>query len=231
MFGLLTCPIPATLKGEILALISALALTPQNAKNMWHVMESAQLLQTSSAQTYNKSDIKVELEEVESREETYPFLRGFLDLLSALVSQSSPPDNLGIGLRPKESPLGFQPYLQFLLKNVFLKSFYRPYKIASEKWQVTTQVLQIFLHLLISYEAQSDAKMALASSGSQLVSEFTHDSPTARTIFLVLNDALVHLFEYNARNEPLVETASLAALKILSKVLEKQGRFVELLKG
>ncbi|RNA32500.1 nuclear pore complex protein Nup205-like [Brachionus plicatilis] len=87
LFGLLTCSIPNSLKGEILNLLATFALSPQIAINLWQSLENSQLIPTTastsstqstssqSQQYFYKHDIKTELEEVESREEAYPLLK------------------------------------------------------------------------------------------------------------------------------------------------------------
>lgn len=71
-----------------------------------------------------------ELENVESRLETYPMLRGFLSLIDNLCQSSGqPPETLGAGYRVP----GFQPYLDFVINDVMLKFSSRAYKNGSEK--------------------------------------------------------------------------------------------------
>lgn len=95
LFGLLTCSIPHSLKGEILNLLATFSLSPQIAINLWQSLENSQLIPTISSLSssssslmvtqsasnqnqpyFYKHDIKTELEEVESREEVYPLLKG-----------------------------------------------------------------------------------------------------------------------------------------------------------
>ena len=74
--------------------------------------------------------LTTELENVESRLETYPMLRGFLQLINNLCQSSGqPPESLGAGYRVP----GFQPYLAFIIEDVVLKFNSRAYKDASEK--------------------------------------------------------------------------------------------------
>jgi hypothetical protein len=126
MFGLVTCPIAISLKGEILNLLASFALSQPIAVNIWQLLESSQLLPTMQPQQqqhqqYFKNNIRIELEEIESREETYPLLGGFLSLVRNLIRATYLPENLGIGIRQKGSILGFQPYLQFLVDQCYLK--------------------------------------------------------------------------------------------------------------
>lgn len=243
MFGLLTCPIPTLLKGEVFKILSTLSLTPQIALNMWNLLENSQILQTVpvnfSAQLFAKNDIKVELEEIESRDEMYSSIKGFLELLSSLISFSDIPDNLGVGLRSKDSILGFQPYLQFLIKCVYLKIFYRVYKNANEKWELTNYILDIFYQIINKFDINqyenvnnsNQYKQILSSPGYNLLFELTHDSSILKMLFFILNETLIHFQEYHTKNDLLIEQSALKCLKIISKVIEKQTLFIELLKA
>lgn len=174
MFGLLTCPIPVALKGELFNVLASLSLNPLISVNMWQLLEISQIVPTSSLSSSaslnpslsttffgatglghpatSRNDIKSELEEVEAREESYPMLRGFLSLIRNLVTHSTPqvPDNLGVGVRPKSSPLGFQPYMNFLINHVYLKFLFRSYKTSHEKWQICTDLLNIFYQFVVT---------------------------------------------------------------------------------
>lgn len=271
MFGLLTCSIPVSLKGEILNLLAALSLNPLISINMWQLLENSQILPTmnqmqqstafnsgvgtgASFVAYFRNDIKIELEEVESREETYPLLKGFLNLIKTLVSNSNVPENLGYGLRPKSIALGFQPYLQFLVNNVYLKVLYRSYKNPQEKWQITAEILAIFYEIISKYEintqdfqntlSQSSSDSMLASQsvvnpykspvsnspGYKLIYDLIHDGPIVRMLFIIINECINHLLEYNSKNDPFIEKTSLTCLKLFSTVIEKQKQFIDQMK-
>lgn len=251
LFGLLTCSIPISLKGEILNLLSALSLTPMLAINMWQLLEISQILPTVAQQqsgfSYFKNDIKLELEEVESREETYPLLKGFLNFVKILVTQTIVPENLGIGLRPKNSILGFQPYLHFLVNHVYLKVLYRSYKNIQEKWQLTADILEIFYQIIYKYEVSTDDFQAIKtqqdpfqinafkspvsnSPGYRLIYDYIHDGPIVRMLFVIMNESLNHLLEYNLKNDQYIEQTSLICLKIISLIIEKQKFFIEKMK-
>lgn len=80
--------------------------------------------------------LQAELEEIESRVETYPETRAFMTLLASLT-QYPVPSNLGAGYRAP----GFEPYLDFLRDSVLLKFKARAYLDPNEKvkyclWQV-----------------------------------------------------------------------------------------------
>jgi nuclear pore complex protein Nup205 len=245
MFGLLGCPIPVNLKGEILTLLSSLSQTPQIATGMWQALENSQILQTIST-NLPRSGIEVELEEIENKEETYPLLIGFLSLIKTLINVKIP-ENLGVGFRSKGVILGFQPYLQFLVNSVYLKVTTRPYTNPEEKWQIAGLILEIFLKLIKDYEINMNdfkfpsssymqlddqPKMSEAKSpGYRLMYEFLHHGPIVNQLFKLLNESLHYFCEYNAKTDPTIDNASLVILKIIHVVLNKQRFFIDCMKN
>lgn len=268
MFGLLSCPIPVVLKGEILNLLASLSLNSMVGVNMWQLLENSQLLPTASVHLLSSSacttatlntstflggysaasrnDIKCELEEVEARDETYPLLRGFLRLLRTLLTYTTPqvPENLGLGVRPKSAPLGFQPYYNFLINHVYLKFLFRSYKSSHEKWQIGVDLLHIFYQLVARYEPdpadfqqqtaiggvivqQQDVSQRSLSAGFRLMNDLIHDGPLVKMLFTIVSECLVHLLEYNATNDLAVEATSLMCLRLVEMVIRKQRVFVE----
>lgn len=236
MFGFLSCPIPVNLKGEILHLLAALSLTPQIASNMWQALESSQIIQTIPSAPM-KSGIEMELEEIEAKEETYPLLIGFLELINNLIAVKIP-ENLGIGFREKGKALGFQPYLHFLVHNVYLKFTSRQYKNPSEKWQIGSLILHIFYKLIKSYEINEadfrsnpfEETQTQKSAGYTLMYEFMHDGPMIKMLFSVLTDSINYFCEYNPETDVNVEYCSLYALQLIYHTLLKQKLYIEFMK-
>lgn len=196
----------------------------------------------AAAVSTTRNDIKSELEEVEARDETYPLLRGFLRLIRTLLTHTIPqvPENLGLGIRPKSAPLGFQPYLNFLINNVYLKFLFRSYKSSHEKWLICTDLLHIFYQLIVRYELDAvdfrqqsgigvdpSASRVPASAGFRLMHELVHDGPLVRMLFTIINECLGHLLEYNASNDRGVENSALMCLRLVEAVIGKQRAFVE----
>lgn len=71
---------------------------------------------------------QTELEEVEARNEEFPLTRAMLKLLDTLTDVPVP-KLLGVGTRTP----GFDPYLTFILNNVFLRFHNRSYKNVQER--------------------------------------------------------------------------------------------------
>ncbi len=225
MFGLLTCPIPMLLKAEIYKILTAFCQSPHIAANTWQLLESAQILSTAPIQAYTRTDIRLELEEIEAREELFPSINAFLTFLSTLITKSNVPDNLGMGLRPNNAPLGPQPYLHFVINSVFLKTLYRVYKNTDEKWQITNATLDIFHQVLTKFSADK-----VQSPGYLLFYELARDSPALRMLFFILNEACTHLLEHNIKNDPLLEQVALKCLRILLSIVKRQPVLIDMMK-
>lgn len=90
-------------------------------------------------QTNQAGGILVELDEIESRNEEYPMLSGFLELMSTLTDIPVP-GGLGAGLRAP----GFDPYLFFLRDHIFQKFSSRAYKDPAEKVSYITHHMMYF---------------------------------------------------------------------------------------
>lgn len=159
------------------------------------------------------------------------------------------PDNLGLGLRAKNALLGFQPYLHFLVNQVYLKVLYRAYKNVEEKWQLTNDILEIFYQIINKYQCQiedfrsSDVSLIDSfqinsfkspvsnSPGYRLLYDFIHDGPIVKMLFVILNESLNYLLEFNHKNDSSIEQASLNCLKLISLIIERQKNFIEKMKA
>lgn len=87
--------------------------------------------------------IQMELEDIESRNEEYPMTRAFLTFLSQMT-ETPVPAALGAGLRAP----GFDPYLHYILEDVFLKFSTRAYKNSAEKVRFVDVILCEFKHYM-----------------------------------------------------------------------------------
>ena len=171
-----------------------------------------------------------------------------MSLIKNLCTVTNIPDNLGLGLRAKNALLGFQPYLHFLVNQVYLKVLYRAYKNAEEKWQLTNDILEIFYQIIFKYECQTEDfrsnetsatdpfqinafKSPLSnSSGYRLLYDFIHDGPIVKMLFVILNESLNYLLEFNSKNDSCIEQASLNCLKLISLIIERQKNFIDKMK-
>ncbi|GFS19080.1 nuclear pore complex protein Nup205-like, partial [Elysia marginata] len=236
LFGLLSCSVPFTMKGEILRTLASIAQTPVFAATIWQALESSQILPTISYSHDKKqpqpNSIKVELEEVESRNEEFPFSRGFLQLMSALT-QFPVPLGLGAGTRAP----GFDPYLDFVLNSVLLKYNTRAYKDIAEKWQVVSSCLEILVKLLSDYQLSNEdlrvdpsdvpgvgGVSASSHPGFAILCLMLSDSQLFKTVQQILEESVrqfEHFTSFPGREH--MEEASLLCLRLLEEAGDRQA--------
>nr|CAB3264508.1 nuclear pore complex protein Nup205-like [Phallusia mammillata] len=185
LFGLLQCPIPVGLKGDILNVLTQLARIPDIAMGVLQAMDSAQFLQTvpdSWSGSAKSAGLLSELEEVEAREEEFPMSRGFLKLLGTLTESGASLSILGEGTRAP----GFDPYLSFAIESVFLKFNSRSYIRPEEKWEVASSSLRLFNNLLLQYQPHPEHfgadKAVFGMDSMTQQSSFLHDSTVRSSV-------------------------------------------------
>ncbi|CAN0214178.1 unnamed protein product, partial [Ectocarpus fasciculatus] len=162
---LVTCGVRPSLKGSIYKALAACAKDPETARRIWSFIEDAQLVPTGTGRqeggvlgggmvksAFSSSDSQprglfAEMEQVESRERTYPVTEGFCCLIQELV-QHDLPYNLGEKTRYRGAS-GIQPYVAYLLNCVLIPEL--RFADAGERWRVAARVLQVMLTLLRRY--------------------------------------------------------------------------------
>ncbi|KAL3882663.1 hypothetical protein ACJMK2_028981 [Sinanodonta woodiana] len=240
LFGLVTCSVPAPMKAELLRMLAALAKTPEIASNLWQTLEASQILVTIPSSGQQKGGIKVELDEIESRNEEYVITRAFLELLDTLTNIPIPAA-LGAGVRAA----GFDPYLEFIRDDVFLKFGSRAYKNAGEKWEMAVSALQILKKLLQHHEIVPedfvDQVVELQGVGTMPINKppghvlmvyMLRDTELFSQILKILDDGIKLLELYShIPGQSSLEKACLLCLQMIECALEKEDQFVNMIRN
>ncbi|XP_046581767.1 nuclear pore complex protein Nup205-like [Haliotis rubra] len=234
MFGLVGCSIPSKMKAELLLTLAAMAKTPAIAASIWQTLEVAQVLPTTATSAEQRGGIQIELEEIESRSEEYPMTIAFLELIDRLTDIPIPA-GLGAGYRAP----GFEPYLDFIITNVFLRFNSRAYKDSAEKWQVSASALEILCKLLQDHEIHEDdfrdtlvdiqgggIVSANKPPGHTLLLHMLNDSGLLKMVLRVL-DETVSMFEQYSKvpGKEYLEKTALLCLRMIETSLEKEAQF------
>ena len=156
LFSLLACPIPITLKGAIFKSLAAFCKSSVAvAEEVWELIEVYRLLPAKGqGGGGNQQGLRFELEATESRAGIYPSTEGFLQLLDALLSTHTTPNNLGLGYRRP----GLMVYLEYTIDDVLLRAherFYAPeglLKGKSQRWRLTARALKVLVSIMQHYE-------------------------------------------------------------------------------
>uniref|UniRef100_A0A1B0A9W8 Nuclear pore complex protein Nup205 n=1 Tax=Glossina pallidipes TaxID=7398 RepID=A0A1B0A9W8_GLOPL len=228
LIGLLTCSVPLALKADILVTLAALGKSRETANLLWNNLEASQIIETiPSTNTHSTSNIVLEIEQNECRLEKYPLTQGILELLYSLIT-SGIPKNLGCGSRKP----GFDPYLSFVVNNIFLKFCNRNYKDPIEKWIIGVKCLKILQYLLDTYEVKPQHfdgnKSSEAPPGFHIMLQLQTKTELLRLILSIIDT--IHVFLDECKNflgKIHVEECALYCLKIVRFGLVHQDAFLE----
>ncbi|XP_020811947.1 nuclear pore complex protein Nup205 [Drosophila serrata] len=228
LLGLVACSTPLILKAEILTALAAMARSRKTARAIWCHLEDSQIIATiPTASSYGQSSLAEEIEQNESRLESYKLTRGILKLLYTLMTGHMP-KNLGVGTRKP----GYDAYLNFVLESVLLKFYNRAYKDPAEKWQVGAQCLKLLYFLLATYRPRPSDFQEMREEhpypGYHIMLQLQVKSDVLRLLLMIVEEARERLDEYNRfRGKELLEECSLYALLLLEAALAKQNEFFE----
>ncbi|XP_065223054.1 nuclear pore complex protein Nup205 [Planococcus citri] len=239
LLGLVTCSIDVSLKADIVLTLSALAKSPEIGNIIWKNLETTQVIPTvPTTNNYQPRGVQAELEEVESKNEEFPLTRAVLNLINVLIDNPMP-RLLGAGSRTP----GFDPYLNYVLRAVFLRFNSRSYKNPSEKWEVGNLCVKLALKFLKQYDPRVEDFTGLLVQtedggsmqicphpGFHIMINLCSSSEFFRVIMYLVDEGCRMLDAYKEfAGKKSFETLLLSCLELLYKGLEMQARFLDLL--
>ena len=218
LFELLRCGVVLELKGELMCTLASLVDGPDAALFVWDELERSQVLQTAPRAEIRAGShtggIKFELKKSFS----YPYVCGFLRLLNSLVRHRVPL-HLGYSYRVP----GIDPYLTFVLEDVFLRkaaavgSGNSSAQLGGARWEAVALCLEYFNQFVETYDVYCDPRRpgepttalppALAAAAAAMsqgaTSEAAAAAPTSvggrpETDFVFLPNIMVGSDEYVA---------------------------------
>lgn len=210
----LRCPVSPDLKAASLTSLKSLIGSPESAASLWCSIESDQLLE----------GMKQELTLTESQLEKYPLTESFVQLLAHLF-EFPLPLTLGAGSRAKS---GLDPFLDYLLGEVLLKSAIRPYKDQNQKLKLEELVLTTVHALAADYIPNPEFFSADSAihPGHHIYRFLMTDSNFLRHLLGQVAQATDHLESFPVKpNEQLLKV-SLAALKVIRLGLENTDEYL-----
>ncbi|PVU92835.1 hypothetical protein BB561_003594 [Smittium simulii] len=229
--------------------------------DVWQLMEQSQALQTmpenilanNSTMAWKfRGGIIYELEEIEAALGTFSETRGFLTLIDSLIhldvdavplnnlernpvifSVSSPtiPSELGKDYRIP----GINPYISFILDNIFGKSYQRLYKNDWEKWFIISKSLYIIekcLATMVLPQSQgvfgiNNYKSLITHPGFEICLRILCGAELVQTIFSVIRTGVDALNSAQGSTGGFMIDSTLSALRIIYKVLCLQNVILE----
>ncbi|XP_020717403.1 nuclear pore complex protein Nup205 isoform X2 [Ceratitis capitata] len=228
LLGLLSCPVPLVLKGNILQTLSALGKSKETATILWNILETSQIIPTlPPLGTHNTCNLLTEISQNESRLESYPLSQGILDLIFSLL-KAYIPKNLGSDHRRP----GLQPYITFVTDDIFFKFYDRQYKNLTEKWEICLKCLKIMYYLLEVYEPTPKDFEGLDNHstpmGYYIMLQLQKKTHFLNLLLVIIDDARQKLDEYEQFVEKdVLEECALLCLLIIEEGLIKQKEFLD----
>lgn len=276
MFGLLGQEVSINLKASLLEAIAAFAqesggVGVEVKRRIWVALEASQILPTrevvNGRQITNEAmdgGILLELVSVETPGKTYPGSTAFIHLLSTLLhhpgaassSRSSLqhhltlstadsqtiPDNLGALHRAP----GIDPYVRFVVDDVYLKKPEREFEDGRERWRVNDAALEFVEKCLVSYDLGPFLAAAAVSGragaggsgptsplgrlvvhpGFEILTRLLEGGPLLLEILQIVK-AADEAIEKDTANTPLFTVCVLRCMRILKRVLDLQSPFLE----
>ncbi|XP_026804036.1 nuclear pore complex protein Nup205 [Rhopalosiphum maidis] len=238
LLGLVSCPVRISLKADLILTLSTLVKPPPSiiAINFWQTLEASQIIVTvPTISSYQSRGIMAELDDLEPRNEEYPLTISLLKLLSTLTEQPVP-NLLGSNTRTP----GFDPYLNFVLHNIFLKCLSRGYKKQNEKWEVSGLCLELALKFLNQYEPQQTdfvgSSVMLPDNtsininpppGFHIMTYLCTNSDFLKTILNIMHTGCQMFDLYTSfSGKEAMEKTTLVVLRLLEQALYLQQKFL-----
>lgn len=231
MLGLISCSIIVPLKANLVLTLAALGKSSETAIQLWNLLETSQVICTvPTTSNFGSRGIESELEEIESRNETYPLTLAMLELLYTLSSVIVP-KSLGAGPRKP----GLDPYVTFIIDTVFLKFYNRNYKDPQEKWEVAEKCLQLCDIFMRMYEVSprdfpvnNVTKEENPAPGFHIMLQLHTKSEFLRLIMHLIDEACAMLDSYSPfAGKKQLENSILYALNIIQMSMSKQDLFFD----
>jgi nuclear pore complex protein Nup205 len=198
--------------------------------------------------------VEVELEEVETVYKLYPSTIPFLKLLSTLIHTSKRipfkdrvvdaepvntiPETLG---QPYRLP-GIGPFVTFVVDHVFAQIPNREYLCPSDRWRTNDLCLCFIERALASYDLESlvDSGENQSWTGENIVPLLVHpgydamkriltNSPLQASLLSYIVEGLEGFEKHYAEEEPFFHSTIVRVLRIVSRVLEIQDIFLDIL--
>ncbi|TIB79211.1 hypothetical protein E3Q23_00370 [Wallemia mellicola] len=276
LFSLLACSIPVDLKSSLFDTLASFAsaipaniigqgsssIATENAKKIWVMLESSQILPTTRRkQPSPLTGILAELEEIESAAGTYPISASFINFLNNLIHTPAKSltlrkgielDSLTIpnGLGANHRVPGIQPFVNFVVDDIFLKLPHRGFKYLTERWKLTETSLCFIEKCLSTYDLSqlfvegtinvgsvnevvaNPSEVSLCSlilhPGFNVLIQFLSGGPILKEVFNLIGTGIDAILD-NRFKTPFYAKSIQRCLRIIYRIMSIQSMFLEVL--
>jgi nuclear pore complex protein Nup205 len=260
LVSLIPLGVPLELKGAVFSALAAFCEAGAGApgveicRAVWLLMERLEVINVRGGSGIAKKGVQAELELVEEASRVYPETIPFLQLLATLIHTpkqlslkgrivdaepiNTIPENLGQPYRQG----GIDPFVAFVIDEVFLRITGREFQDNRERWQMNDLCLAFIERCLVSYDVETlltlgeenqARRQALKSftthPGFCILQRILTTSPLQASLLAYLVDGVQGFDQNLDEDEPLFRSTIIRILRIIHRVLEVQDIFLDVL--
>jgi nuclear pore complex protein Nup205 len=260
LVSLIPLGVPLELKGAVFSALAAFCEAGAGppgveiCRAVWLLMEKLEVINVRGGGGIGKKGVQAELELVEEASRVYPETIPFLQLLVSLIHTpkqlslksrvvdaepiNTIPENLG---QPYRQP-GIDPFVAFVIDEVFLRIPSREFQDNQERWQMNDLSLAFIERCLASYNVEilltlaednqvrrEALKLLIMDPGFGVLQRILTNSPLQTSLLSYLADGIQGFDQGLDDDEPLLKSTIIRVLRIVHRVLEVQDVFLDVL--
>ena len=260
LVSLIPLSVPLELKGAVFSALAAFCEAGAGppgveiCRAVWLLMERLEVINVRGGGGIAKKGVQAELELVEEGSRVYPETIPFLQLLATLIHtpkqlslksrvvDAEPINTIPESLGQPYRQAGIEPFVAFVIDEVFLRITSREFQDNRERWQMNDLCLafterclasfnvEVLLTLAEENQARKEAlKSLMTHPGFSVLQRVLTTSPLQASLLAYLIDG-VQGFDQNLDDEePLFRSTIIRVLRIIHRVLEVQDVFLDVL--
>ncbi|KAH9064457.1 nucleoporin Nup186/Nup192/Nup205 [Lactarius vividus] len=260
LVSLIPLGVPLELKGAVFSALAAFCEAGAGlpgveiCRTVWLLMERLEVINVRGGGGLAKKGVQAELELVEEASKMYPETIPFLQLLATLIHtpkqlslksrvvDAEPINTIPESIGQPYRPAGIDPFVAFVIDEVFLRIPSREFQDNRERWQMNDLCLAFIERCLASYNVEILLTLAeenhvrkealkglMAHPGFGVLQRILTTSPLQASLLAYLAEGVQGFDQGLDDEEPLFSSTIIRILRIVHRVLEVQDVFLDVL--
>ncbi|KAF8272691.1 nucleoporin Nup186/Nup192/Nup205 [Lactarius quietus] len=253
LVSLIPLGVPLELKGAVFSALAAFCEAGAGppgvelCRAVWLLMERLEVINVRGGGGLAKKGVQAELELVEEASRVYPETIPFLQLLATLIHtpkqlslksrvvDAEPVNTIPESLGQPYRQTGIDPFVAFVIDEVFLRIPSREFQDNRERWQMNDLCLAFVERSLASYNVEilltlAEENHGLATHpGFGILQRTLTSSPLQANLLAYLAEGVQGFDQGLDDDEPLFSSTIIRILRIIHRVLEVQDVFLDVL--
>jgi nuclear pore complex protein Nup205 len=260
LVSLIPLGVPLELKGAVFSALAAFCEAGAGppgveiCRAVWLLMERLEVINVRGGGGLAKKGVQAELELVEEASRVYPETIPFLQLLAALIHtpkqlslksrvvDAEPVNTIPESLGQPYRQTGIDPFVAFVVDEVFLRIPSREFQDNRERWQMNGLCLTFVERCLACYNVEillthaeenhvrkEALKGLMAHPGFGILQRTLTSSPFQASLLAYLAEGVQGFDQGLDDDEPLFSSTIIRILRIIHRVLEVQDVFLDVL--